>query len=168
MKKNVLWMTILMAVLTVNTMAQTIKKDSLSKIPLGSRMDFRMDFSNATIHDRTETEFAKYEKDWEIDKPSIVEKFRSSANLVLDKELKFGDYPDADYQIVITVKSITTNGFMTCDALLKNKQGIVFFNVENLKGNSDSFFTPGTKLARIKIWAALTGGALGKMMKSRL
>ena len=85
-----------------------------------------------------------------------------------DKELKFGDYPDADYQIVITVKSITTNGFMTCDALLKNKQGTVFFNVENLKGNSDSFFTPGTKLARIKIWAALTGGALGKMMKSRL
>ena len=140
-----------MAVLTVNTMAQTIKKDSLSKIPLGSRVDFRMDFSNATIHDRTETEFAKYEKDWEIDKPSIVEKFRS-----------------ADYQIVITVKSITTNGFMTCDVLLKNKQGTVFFNVENLKGNSDSFFTPGTKLARIKIWAALTGGALGKMMKSRL
>ena len=80
-------MTILMAVLTVNTMAQTIKKDSLSKIPLGSRVDFRMDFSNAMIHDRTETEFAKYEKDWEIDKPSIVEKFRSSANLVLDKEL---------------------------------------------------------------------------------
>ena len=130
-------MTILMAVLTVNTMAQTIKKDSLSKIPLGSRVDFRMDFSSATIHDRTETEFAKYEKDWEIDKPSIVEKFRSS-------------------------------GFMTCDALLKNKQGTVFFNIENLKGNSDSFFTPGTKLARIKIWAALTGGALGKMMKSRL
>ena len=87
MKKNVLWMTILMAVLTVNTMAQTIKKDSLSKIPLGSRVDFRMDFSGATIHDRTEKEFAKYEKDWEIDKPSIVEKFRSSANLVLDKEL---------------------------------------------------------------------------------
>ena len=97
MKKNVLWMTILMAVLTVNTMAQTIKKDSLSRIPLGSRVDFRMDFSSATIHDRTETEFAKYEKDWEIDKPSIVEKFRSSANLVLDKELKFGEYPDADY-----------------------------------------------------------------------
>ena len=32
MKKNVLWMTILMAVLTVNTMAQTIKKDSLCQI----------------------------------------------------------------------------------------------------------------------------------------
>ena len=143
MKKNVLWMTILMAVMTLNAMAQNIKTDSLTKIPIGSRVDFRMDFSGATIHDRTETEFAKYEKDWEIDKPSIVEKFRSSA-------------------------SITTNGFMICDVLLTNKQGTVFFNVENLKGNSDSFFTPGTKLARIKIWAALTGGALGKMMKSRM
>ena len=168
MKKNVLWMTILMAVMSLSAMAQNIKADSLTKIPLGSRVDFTMDFSKATIHDRSESDFAKYEKDWIIDKPSIVEKFRSSANLVLDKELKFGDYPDADYQIVITVKSITTNGFMICDVLLINKQGTVFFNVENLKGNSDSFFTPGTKLARIKIWAALTGGALGKMMKSRL
>lgn len=168
MKKNVLWMTILMAVMAVNVMAQTIKADSLSKIPLGSRVNFLMDFSGATIHDRTELEFAKYEKDWENDKPSIVEKFRSAANLVLDKDLKFGDYPEADYQVVVTVKTITTNGFMICDVLLTNKEGKEYFKVENLKGNSDSFFTPGTKLARIKLWAALTGGALGKMMKSRL
>lgn len=87
---------------------------------------------------------------------------------MLDKDLKFGDYPEADYQIVITVKSITTSGFMTCDVLLTNKAGTTFFKAENVKGNSDSFFTPGTKLARMKVWAALTGGALGKMMKSRL
>ena len=161
-------MTILMAAMAVNAMAQTIKADSLSKIPLGSRVNFIMDFSDATIHDRTESEFAKYEKDWENDKPSIVDKFRSAANLVLDKDLKFGDYPEADYQIVVTVKSITTNGFMLCDVLLTNKEGAVFLKVENLKGNSDSFFTPGTKLARIKIWSALTGGALGKLMKGRL
>lgn len=168
MKKNVLWMTILMAVMSLSAMAQNIKADSLTKIPLGSRVDFTMDFSKATIHDRSESDFAKYEPDWEKDKPSIVDRFRSAANLVLDKDLKFGDYPEADYQIVITVKSITTSGFITCDVLLTNKAGATFFKAENVKGNSDSFFTPGTKLARMKVWAALTGGALGKMMKSRL
>jgi hypothetical protein len=44
----------------------------------------------------------------------------------------------------------------------------VFFAVEDLKGSSDSFFTPGTKLARIKIWATLTGTALGSLIKSRM
>ena len=106
MKKNVLWMTILMAVMSLSAMAQNIKADSLTKIPLGSRVDFTMDFSKATIHDRSESDFAKYEPDWEKDKPSIVDRFRSAANLVLDKDLKFGDYPEADYQIVITVKSM--------------------------------------------------------------
>ena len=168
MKKNVLWMTILMAVMTLNAMAQNIKTDSLTKIPIGSRVDFRMDFSGATIHDRSESDFAKHENDWEKDKPSIVAKFLSAANLVLDKDLRFGDYPDADYQAVVTIRSITTSGFMICDVQVVNKAGKVFFKVENLKGNSDSFFTPGTKLARMKVWSALTGGALGKMMKSRL
>jgi hypothetical protein len=57
---------------------------------------------------------------------------------------------------------------MICDAVMTDKSGQEFFKVENLKGTSDSFFTPGTKLARIKFWAALTGGALGTIMKDRL
>ena len=166
--KKVLWMTIVMLCMTLSVTAQTVKVDKLSKVTLGSRVNLTMDFSKATIHDRSEAEFAKYEKDWEEDKPSIIEKFRAAANFNLDKELKLGFYEDADYQMTVTVKTITTKGFMICDAVMTDKSGQEFFKVENLKGTSDSFFTPGTKLARIKFWAALTGGALGTIMKDRL
>jgi uncharacterized protein YqfB (UPF0267 family) len=166
--KKVLWMTIVMLCMTLTVTAQTVKVDKLSKVTLGSRVNLTMDFSKAAIHDRSEAEFAKYEKDWEEDKPSIIEKFRAAANFKLDKELKLGFYEDADYQMTVTVKTITTKGFMICDAVMTDKSGQEFFKVENLKGTSDSFFTPGTKLARIKFWAALTGGALGTIMKDRL
>ena len=161
-------MTILMMVMAVTAMAQRVTEDNLSKVPLGSRANLVIDFSKAIIHEMSETNFAKYEKDWENDKPSIVEKFRAAANFKLDNEMKLGFYDDADYVMTVNVKTITTKGFITCDAVLTDKSGKVFFTVENLKGSSDSFFTPGTKLARIKFWAALTGGALGTIMKSRM
>ena len=142
--KKVLWMTIVMLCMTLSVTAQTVKVDKLSKVTLGSRVNLTMDFSKATIHDRSEAEFAKYEKDWEEDKPSIIEKFRAAANFKLDKELKLGFYEDADYQMTVTVKTITTKGFMICDAVMTDKSGQEFFKVENLKGTSDSFFTPGT------------------------
>lgn len=158
----------LMVALAVNAMGQTIVTDSLAKIALGSRVDFVMDFSGALIHDYSESDFARYEKDWKEDKPSVVRKFRSAANLVLDKELKLGDYPEAPYRMVVTVKSISKSGFMVCDVTMASRQGAPYFRVEDLKGSSDSFFTPGTKLARIKVWSALTGRALGRLMKDRL
>lgn len=167
MKKTIV-MTILMMVMAMTAMAQTVKVDSLRKAPLGLRANLVMDFSKATIHEMSESNFAKYEKDWEKDKSSIIEKFRAAANFKLDNELKLGYYDDADYVMTVTVKSINTKGFIVCDAALTDKSGKVFFLVEDLKGSSDSFFTPGTKLARIKIWAALTGTALGSLIKNRM
>ncbi len=166
--KKVLLTAVLTVCMVVSAMAQTVTVDSLSKVRLGSRANLTIDFSQATIHDRSEAEFAKYEKDWNDDKPSVVEKFRAAANFKLDNEMKLGFYDDADYQMTVTVKNISTKGFIVCDAVLTDNSGKVFLKVENLKGSSDSFFTPGTKLARIKFWAALTGGALGTIMKDRM
>ena len=166
--KKILLLTLMMVGLAFNAMGQTVTVDSLRKAPLGLRANLVMDFSKAIIHEMSEENFAKHEKDWERDKPSIVEKFRAAANVKLDNEMKLGYYDDAEYQMTVTVKSITTKGFIVCDAVLTNKDGKVFFAVEDLKGSSDSFFTPGTKLARIKFWAALTGVALGSVIKGRM
>ena len=166
--KKLLLLTLMLVGMAFSAMAQTVTVDSLRKAPLGLRANLVMDFSKAIIHEMTEANFAKYEKDWENDKPSIVEKFRAAANFKLDNEMKLGYYDDADYQMTVTVKSINTKGFIVCDAVLTDNTGKVFFAVEDLKGSSDSFFTPGTKLARMKIWAALTGTALGSLIKNRM
>ena len=166
--KKLLLLTLMMVGMAYSAMAQTVKVDSLRKAPLGLRANLVMDFSKATIHEMSEANFAKYEKDWEKDKSSVVEKFRAAANFKLDNEMKLGYYDDADYVMTVTVKSISTQGFIVCDAVLTDNSGKMFFAVEDLKGSSDSFFTPGTKLARIKIWATLTGTALGSLIKNRM
>ncbi len=80
----------MMVGMAYGAMAQTVKVDSLRKAPLGLRANLVMDFSKATIHEMSESNFAKYEKDWEKDKSSVVEKFRAAANFKLDNEMKLG------------------------------------------------------------------------------
>jgi hypothetical protein len=67
--------------------AQTVTKNDMPKNMQGMRMNVQMDFSNAMILGMSETEFAKYEKDWNEDKPAIVRDFRNGANMAIGTKL---------------------------------------------------------------------------------
>lgn len=70
--------------------AQTVTKNDMPKNMQGMRMNVQMDFSNAIILGMSETEFAKYEKDWNEDKPAIVRDFRNGANMAIGKSMGIG------------------------------------------------------------------------------
>ena len=166
MKKKVLIM--LFMVIAASSYAQNVTKNNFPKNMKGARMNLKMDFSDALICGMSEEEFSNYEKDWEEDKPTIVRNFRSGANVGIGKSYKIGDYRDAKYTIVIKVNTITDDGYIICDADIIDSSGNVYFTVEELTGGKEPLFMIGTKLARMKIWATVTGKKLGSILKSEL
>ena len=145
--------------------AQTVTINSLPKNPVGVHMELVMDFSKAVIYGLSEEEFAAYEEDWYEDKPSIVDKFRTGANVILGDAYKIGHYSDTSYTVKVTVNTITDEGFIICDVDVIDQQGQVVFHIDHLTGGKEPSFFIGTKLARIKIWAALTGKNFGSILK---
>ena len=146
--------------------AQEVTISNLSSIKPGSKINYVIDFSKSTIMGMTETDFSNYERDWNKDKPSIVVKFQKGLNNKLDGVLNFGTYTDSSYTLNITVNNISEVGNIYCDATLTNKEGEKLFHVKNVNGGSEPPILPGTKLAKIKIWATLTGRALGGILNS--
>lgn len=155
-------------VFAFNCHAQTVTKNVFPKDIKGARLNFKVDFSEALICGMNEKEFSEYEKDWEEDKPTIVKNFRSGANLSIGKTYAVGDYQDASYTIMVKVNTITDEGYIVCDANIIDKDGNVLFTLEKLTGGKEPAFMIGTKLARMKIWATLTGKALGDILKKEL
>ena len=155
-------------VLAFNCHAQTVTKNDLPKNLQGIRMNLKADFSEALICGMNEKEFSEYEKDWEEDKPTIVRNFKTGANVGIGKSYGIGDYQDASYTIMIKVNTITDEGFIICDAKIIDSNGNTRFVVERLTGGKEPAFMIGTKLARMKIWATLTGKALGDILKKEL
>ena len=166
MKKKVLIM--LFMVIAASSYAQNVTKNNLPKNIKGARMNLRMDFSDALICGMSEDEFSRYEKDWEEDKPTIVRNFRSGVNVGIGKSYKVGDYKDSKYTIRVKVNTITDDGYIICDADIIDDGGNVYFTVKEVTGGKEPPFMIGTKLARMKIWATVTGNKLGSILKSEL
>ncbi len=148
--------------------AQVVTKNTLPNNLMGIRMNLQVDFSKAIIHGMSEEDFAIYEKDWVEDKPSIVRDMQKSANLILGKHYGIGNYNDAAYTVVVTVKTITKEGYMICDVNIIDNEGETRLTIEQLTGGEEPIFGVGTKLARIKMWATLTGKKLGNILKKEL
>lgn len=157
---------IFLALVAVIAAAQTVTKNSLPKNLKGVRMNLVVDFSKALIYGMSEEEFSKYEKDWGEDKPTIVQNFKSGANYGIGKSYGIGDYSDASYTIVVTVNTVTNDGFIICDATIVDKESNCYFKVEEITGGKEPVFSPGTKLAKMKFWATLTGKKLGTILKN--
>lgn len=150
-----------------NVTAQTVTINSLSKNMKGVRMNFQMDFSDALIMGMSENEFAKYEKDWCDDKPTIIRNFKTGTNLTLGRSLGIGEYKDARYIVKVKVNTITDEGFFICDVdILENDK--VVFHLDHLTGGKEPSLAIGTKLARMKVWATLTGKSFGSILKNEL
>ena len=152
--------------LSVMANAQEVTANELSSIKPGAKINLVMDYSKAIIMGMNETDFSNYETDWNKDKPSIVSKFQKGANSKLGGVLNLGTFPDSPYTLVVKVKTISDVGNILCDAVMTNKEGTVLFSVKNVTGSVEPPFLPGTKLAKIKIWAALIGRSLGGILKS--
>lgn len=165
--KNIIFL-ILSCAFVASMSAQTVTKNDMPKNMQGMRMNVQMDFSNAMILGMSETEFAKYEKDWNEDKPAIVRDFRNGANMAIGKSMGIGEYSDASYTIMVKVNTITDKGYIMCDVDIVDTKGNVLLHIDRLTGGSEPTMGIGTKLSRIKMWATLTGRKLGSILKAEL
>lgn len=146
--------------------AQVVTVNKMSAVKPGSKINLVIDFSKATIMGMSETEFSNYEKDWKKDQPTIISRFRKGVNSKLNDMLNIGAFPSADYTMKVTVKTISDMGNVYCDAVIVDMNGTVIFSVNNVNGGSEPPILPGSKLARIKSWAYLTGRSLSSILKS--
>ena len=114
------------------------------------------------IHNRSEAEFAEYEKDWKVDKPDVEDLILQSANAALKKvcHLNFGKESDLTVRVVVT--TISAKGDYSFVVQLLDKKGEIVGNIANLFGKGGIF---GTKLNLIKDGAKSTGKKLGTILK---
>ena len=105
--KKIMVFCLLLVCSMANLSAQTVTKNTLPKNLQGVHMNFEVDFSQAMILGKTETEYAEYEKDWNKDKGTIIRNFRVATNLAIGKSYKVGEYKDATYVIKVKVNTIT-------------------------------------------------------------
>ena len=153
-------------ILSLQVEAQEVSLNNLASLKPGAKINFEIDFSNSIIMGMNETDFSKYEKDWEKDKPSIVSKLLKGINNKLNGIFVVGTYNDSPYILKIVVKNISDVGNIFCDANILDKDNQTIFQVKNVNGGAEPPFLPGTKLAKIKIWAALIGNSLGGILKN--
>lgn len=156
----------LVAMFTLAANAQVVTKDSLSVLKPGSVIGFVCDFSEAVIMGMDEEAFGKYERDWQADKPTVVANLMNGLNTKLDGVLVFAQLKDLDYTLKISVKSVSTMGNIYCDAAIVDKKGNKIFEVTKVNGGKEPRFSPGTKLAKMKVWAGLTGRSLGGIIRA--
>lgn len=159
-------MILALSLVVLKASAQVVTVNNMSAIKPGARINYSVDFSQASIMGMTEEDFSQYEKDWQEDKPSVVGKFLKGINSKLDGVLRVGSYKDSAYMLKVTVTSITEQGNVICDASIADPEGTEIFHVKNVNGGKEPPFLPGTKLAKIKVWANLTGRSLGGIIKS--
>ena len=114
------------------------------------------------IHNRSEAEFAEYEKDWKVDKPYVEDLILQNANAALKKvcHLNFGKESDLTVRVVVT--TISAKGDYSFVVQLLDKKGEIVGNITNLFGKGGIF---GTKLNLIKDGAKSTGKKLGTILK---
>lgn len=114
------------------------------------------------IHNRSEAEFAEYEKDWVVDKPDVEDLILQSANAALKGacHLEFGK--ESDWTVKVVVTTISQKGDFSFVVQLLDKKGEIVGNIANLFGKGGIF---GTKLNLIKDGAKSTGKKLGTILR---
>ena len=161
-----LFISMVLICLSVMANAQVVAKSELSGIKPGSVIGFECDFSDAVIMGMDEEAFSKYETDWTTDKPTIVSNFMSGINNKLDGVLVVGHFKEAKFTLKVSVKNVAKTGYMLCDAKIVDSEGNTCFIVKQVNGGTEPPLLPGTKLAKMKMWALLTGRSLGGILRS--
>ena len=114
------------------------------------------------IHNRSEAEFAEYEKDWVVDKPDVEDLILQNANAVLKNACHLNLGKESDLTVKVVVTTISQKGDFSFVVQLVDKKGEIVGNIANLFGKGGVF---GTKLNLIKDGAKSTGKKLGTILK---
>ena len=141
-------------------MAQTVS-GSFAELKGVTRVNAVLDFSEATIHGRSETEFSIYEGDWYKDKPEIVSLFLGAMQQSLKGSLALGSFEHVKYTLRIQVINVDPSGNYMCDVILlagTDELG----RISNITGNGGHI---GTKLNLIKDGAEHTGANVGRKLR---
>lgn len=163
MKK--LLLSLLFVIATISSVsAQLLVEGSLTPLKKADRVSIQIDFSEAMIHGMNETAFAKYETDWDVDKPVIVGYFLSEAKQKCGDLINLGTYENAEYEIRVNVISINEKGNYVCEADVYDAEGNVIAKIKDISAKGGHI---GTKLNLIKDGARHTGAAFGKFLKNR-
>lgn len=163
MKK--LLLSLLLTIASISSVsAQLLVEGSLTPLRKADRVNIKIDFSEAMIHGMSESAFAKYETDWEVDKPVIIGYFLSEARQKCGDLINLGSYENADCEIRVSVISINEKGNYVCEANVYDSEGTVIAKIKDISAKGGHF---GTKLNLIKDGARHTGAAFGKFLKNR-
>lgn len=163
MKKLLLSLLFIIAAIS-SVSAQLLIEGSLTSLKKADRVNLKIDFSEASIHGMSESAFAKYETDWEVDKPVIIGYFLSEARQKCGDLINLGTYENADCEIRVNVISINEKGNYVCEADVYDAEGKVIAKIKDISAKGGLF---GTKLNLIKDGAKHTGAAFGKFLKNR-
>ena len=163
MKKFILSLLLVIASFS-SVSAQLLVEGSLLPLKRADKVNVKIDFSEASIHGMSESAFAKYETDWEIDKPVIIGYFLSEASHNCGDLIHLGTYENADCEIRVNVISINEKGNYVCEADVYDAEGKVIAKIKDISAKGGHF---GTKLNLIKDGARHTGEAFGKFLKKR-
>lgn len=160
-----LLLSLLLVVATISSVsAQLLVEGSLTPLRKADRVNLKIDFSEAMIHGMSESAFAKYETDWDVDKPVIVGYFLSETRQKCGDLINLGTYENAEYEIRVNVISINEKGNYVCEADVYDAEGKVIAIIKDISAKGGHF---GTKLNLIKDGARHTGAAFGKFLKNR-
>ena len=114
------------------------------------------------IHNRSEAEFAEYEKDWKVDKPDVEDLILQNANAALKNVCYLNFGKESDWTVKVVVTTISPKGDYSFVVQLIDKKGEIVGSIAGLFGKGGMF---GTKLNLIKDGAKSTGKKLGTILK---
>ena len=114
------------------------------------------------IHNRSEAEFAEYEKDWVVDKPEVEDLILQNANAALKNVCYLNFGKESDWTVKVVVTTISPKGDYSFVVQLIDKKGEIVGSIAGLFGKGGMF---GTKLNLIKDGAKSTGKKLGTILR---
>ena len=114
------------------------------------------------IHNRSEAEFAEYEKDWKVDKPDVEDLILQNANAALKNVCYLNFGKESDWTVKVVVTTISHKGDYSFVVQLIDKKGEIVGSIAGLFGKGGMF---GTKLNLIKDGAKSTGKKLGTILR---
>ena len=114
------------------------------------------------IHNRSEAEFAEYEKDWKVDKPDVEDLILQNANAALKNVCYLNFGKESDWTVKVVVTTISPKGDYSFVVQLIDKKGEIVGSIAGLFGKGGMF---GTKLNLIKDGAKSTGKKLGTILR---
>ena len=128
-----------------------------------STVNVIIDFSKASIHNMTESEFAEYEEDFYKDMPELKSKLIHDFNRAKNVDFVIGSFPSAVYTLKIEILYVGLKGDIMSNSTIVDSEGNVIAEVKDLYAKGGHI---GTKLNLIGDGMYRTGKLLSRSLGS--